>query len=193
MKTTPANLKLGIGLIALITAGVWIGASPTANRAASLRERIARTSQDLQHSKNTAGDIRNMADTLEEARGFAARSTKPLATGDETATLVYELSSFVRALEIAKHELRQERARVEDGVRVTPLVLTMEGSYPDVVAVIDRVHSLDRLLRVSRLSIDLPRGGAPGSKTLQIEIVIEAMSREGSQPVVASAGEGGTR
>ena len=193
MKTAPASLKLGVGLVALLTAGVWLGASPTANRAASLRERIAQTAQDLHHSKNTARDIRNMADTLEEARVFAARSTKPLATGDETATLVYELSSFVRALEIAKHELRQERARVEDGVRITPLVLTMDGSYPDVVAVIDRVHSLDRLLRISRLSIDLPRGGAPGSKTLQIEIVIEAMSREGAQPAVASASEGGTR
>lgn len=193
MKPTAGNLKLGAGLAALIGAGVWFAGSPATNRASILRERIDRTRNELRVSQDSVRDIRTMADTLEQARVFAASSTKPLTHTDETSTLVYEISSFVRTLGIVQHELRQERSRVEEGVRVTPVVLTMESSYPDVLAVIERINTLDRLLRVSRLSIDLPRGSMPGATSLQVEIVIEAMSRESQHPAVAAAGEGGSR
>lgn len=194
MKLHATHMKLGIGLAALVGVGVWLGASPASSRASELQAQIDRSRSELHHSQATARDIRTMASTLHQARDFAAASTKPLAASDETSLLVHEISSFLQTLQIGKHELRQERARIEDGVRVTPLTLSMESGYPDVVAVLERIYSLDRLLRVTRLTIEPPRGSGPGAPTLLVEIVIEAMSSEGpGAPSVATVTEGASR
>lgn len=194
MKIPATHVKLGAGLAALVGAGVWLGASPSNAKATALLEKIERSRSELHHSQATARDIRTMASTLHQARDFALASTKPLAASDETSLLVHELSSFLQTLEIGKHELRQERARIEEGVRVTPLTLSMESGYPAVLAVLDRIYSLDRLLRVTRLTIDPPRGSGPGAPTLVVEIVIEAMSTESPAPSpMATVTEGASR
>lgn len=190
MSGAGTTLKLGAGLIALGAATVWLGVLPELRAARLIEAKVesARNSVDRSHTR--AQDIKGLADTLGEARVFAASRTKELVQGD-ISLLMHHIGGFLTTLNVISHEMKQDRSEERNGVLVTPVTLTMSAGFTDLRQLLTHIEKGERLVRIARVQIDLPRGAQPGSHRLQIEVQFESISPLGPRPTLANASEEG--
>lgn len=189
MSGAGLHLKRAIGLVALLAAAAWLGVLPSLREARALKTRIAAARASLELFESKADDIRSLADTLTEARVFAASHTKPIQDLDVSA-LMSDIGRFLTTISVTSHEMKQDRTVERDGVRVTPVTLTMRATFLDLAKLLDHLERSERLMRIARVQVDLPRGAAPGSPTLLIEVDIESISPLGA-PKTTYAAAGG--
>jgi hypothetical protein len=188
MTGARATLKLGAGLIALGAATVWLGVLPELRTARLIEAKVRAARSSVDHSYTRAQDIKSLADTLGEARVFAASRTKELVQGD-ISLLMHDIGGFLTTLDVTSHEMKQDRSEERNGVLVTPVTLTMSAGFNDLRQLLTHIEDGERLVRIARVQAGLPRGAQPGSGPLQIEIQFESISPLGPRPTLADANE----
>jgi hypothetical protein len=190
MKASRTNLKLGAGLLALVALSGWLGVAPAVRDAERTAEAIRENRESLARSESKIRDIKALANTLTDARVFAASHTRPIAERD-ISTLMHEISDFLTSMRVTSHELKQDAAIERDGVLITPLNLVMQASYDDLRRLLDRVDAGEHLVRIARIQAELPRGAPPGSPVLNIEVSFESIAPR-PRSSLANAAAGGT-
>ncbi len=188
MRGAGATLKLGAGLLALTAAAVWLGVMPELRDAQKIEADIRTAESTLSRTQTRAQDIRGLADTLGEARVFSASRTKELVEGD-ISLLMHDIGGFLTTLNVSSHEMKQDRGVERNGVLVTPVTLTMTAGFNDLRRLLMHIEEGDRLVRIARVQVGMPRGAQPGSGALLIEVDFESISPLDSRPVFANANE----
>jgi hypothetical protein len=190
MNGSGATIKLGAGLIALGAATVWLGVLPELRTARLIEAKVESARNSIDRSQTRAQDIKVLADTLGEARVFAASRTKELVQGD-ISLLMHDIGGFLTTLNVSSHEMKQDRSEERNGVLVTPVTLTMSAGFSDLRQLLTHIEQGERLVRIARVQIGLPRGAQPGSSPLQIEVQFESISPLTPRPTLANASEEG--
>ncbi len=188
MRGVGATVKLGAGLLALGAGTVWLGVMPELRESRRIESDIRTAQTTLNRTQSRAQDIRGLADTLGEARVFAASHTKELVEGD-ISLLMHEIGGFLTTLDVTSHEMKQDRGVERNGVLVTPVTLTMTAGYNDLRRLLLHIEEGGRLVRIARVQVSMPRGAQPGANALMIEVDFESISPIESRPVFVNATE----
>lgn len=117
---------------------------------AKLAQADASLSGEGHRPEKLAGLVRQVADL----QAVTHQSQKYVPQSDELAELLRQLSMELQAQRVVGQEIQTSAIIHGDTYSVIPVTLRFEGSFPAVYGFLQRVESMRRMIRITRLEVD---------------------------------------
>ncbi|MBL0922561.1 MAG: type 4a pilus biogenesis protein PilO [Phycisphaerales bacterium] len=96
---------------------------------------------------------------MEALREFAGANSKPIPAQGDIAEFVRGLVTYLDRIGVVDRSIATGTPARENDVMAAPMTLTMTGDFMAVFATLEHVESLPRLVRVSRMKLELRKDG----------------------------------
>lgn len=174
-------LQLGAGLAALAALCVLAEALPTWRRLGRLGARCEAARTELLLVGDRPKELARQGEELNKVKQFVRKHVKPIPKDSDVAGLVRSLSELMDSEGISRREIATGVEARGESARTLPLTLKMRGSFASVCAVIDRIESLPRMVRLRRVELRLDGEPGAGEGVVAASLLVELVyAKEGA-------------
>ncbi len=183
IRRRAAHLAAGLLAAGAIGAGLFV--YPAWRAARGVRRDIASAHRRIGQIVDRPAQLARRQEAIAALARFEAEHTKPLPPQSDVAGLIRGLSVYLDELAIPSREVATGAPVRTGAITVMPMTLTMRCDFLSACAVVARIESLPRLIRVRRfrLAHDAGDTGAPDrSAPLKAEVLLEVLSMDAPPP-----------
>lgn len=173
------TIQLGAGLVAFAAIGIIAEAVPTWRRVQKLGMRCEETRAELLLVSDRPVELARQADELSKVKAFVQDHVKPVPGESDVAGLVRSLSQLMDTEGITQREIATGVAARGDHTWTLPLTLKMRGSFTSVFAVVDRIETLPRLIKLKRVELRLEGDPDKRSGLVTANLLLELVYGKG--------------
>lgn len=192
-------MKLGLGLLGVLAAGVGGLIAPSASAVRSADRAIAAAASELGQLPERPAQLERQSQALAKAVAFEKEHIKPIPQQGDIAGLVRGLSVYLDRLGVRSREIATGAPTRSGGLVSLPISLTMRGDFASAYAVLEHVDALPRLIRARRLRIAWEKPGeargaerqaaaALEANLLKVEILLEVIVASEPEPAESKDG-----
>jgi len=152
----PMRLWFAVGLVVIVALGMLAGVMPRINGVKRLNVEATSLADRASHADNGAAELERLLTNLEEVKQTAEHGIVDIPYENDMAGLIRDLTSQLDQLGMTERSITTGKTDDLKDTLSAPMSVTMKGSFLGVVAVIDWLESLPRLVRILRLTINAP-------------------------------------
>ncbi len=179
------SLQIGFAWLALVAAGLGLGVLPASNSLRNASSDIQRARSALEAASDRPAALERNDATLAGLRAFAEANSKPIPTEGDIAEFVRGLVTYLDRIGVQDRSISTGTPARENDILAAPMTLTMTSDFLGVFATLEHVESLPRLVRVSRLKLELRPDGA-----LRADMALDVLF--GAEEIAAADAKGAT-
>ncbi len=177
------SFQIGIAWVALVAAGLGLGVLPGLKNLRRANQDIHQARSALAAAADRPAALERNEASLQGLRDFAELNSKPIPEHGDIAEFVRGLVTYLNQIGVEDRSIATGTPARENDIMAAPMTLTMTADFMAVFATLEHVESLPRLVRVSRLKLELK-----GDGLLKADLSLDVLFTGDAQ--VASAGEG---
>jgi len=148
--------KLAMGWLALMVGGLGVLVWPRVNGLMRLSDERDRLQVRVAQADDGAAELNRLSEQLQRTRERAERDTKEIPSENNIAGLIRKLTAQLDDLGMSEREITTGSPIQLEQARSLPMTVSMSGRFLSVHRAIRWIESLPRLVRVKRLSVELP-------------------------------------
>lgn len=152
-----SDVILSFGLVALCGSIVVLLFWPAMRRERQLRSDLDRLQADLVKPASGPEMIERLERDIEALRAFGSGRMTPIPENSNIAGLMASLSQTLDDLSLEQHDITTRPPKLLEYASSMPVSLTLSGPFPSIYRAVAKIESMDRLVRVDRLRITVPR------------------------------------
>lgn len=186
------NSKLLIGLAAFVVVGLGVGVWPNVRSVERLDRAAADLSSRVARSDDGAAALDRLADTLAAKKERARADLKDIPKDGDVGGFIRDVSAEFGRLGLGRPEIKTGRPIENEHAQALPMTVEMRGEFIQLMQAIEWVESIERLVRVRKISFKAPeatsrepRFGEPLDGELVLDVYYDAVT---ASPL-ADAGE----
>lgn len=149
-------LKLALGWVILAVGGFAIFVWPRVSGLMRLGDERAQLQQRVVQADDGAAELTRLSQRLERLRRRAEEQTKEIPPESDVAGLIRQLTARLDQLGMSEREITTGSPIQLAQARSLPMTVSMTGRFLSVHRSIRWIESLPRLVRVKRVTIELP-------------------------------------
>ncbi len=191
MRRSDLALSAGLGLLAAAAAGLSV--MPQMHRERSLGTQIDGLQAELAKPDGGPELVRRLESDLTTLREFGKGRMTPIPADSEVAGLMKSISATLDSLGLDKRDITTRTPKAFEGASSMPVTITLVGPFLQIVAAVESIETLPRLVRVERFRTaheDVKQGRANRSGLVRAELSIDAFYNPTG---ASSGGESATR
>ena len=148
------NTKLIAGAAAVVVAGLAVGVWPNLKSMESLGSQKADLVSRVQRSDDGDAALKRLRATLDEEQQRAEAVLREIPLDGDVGGFIREMSAEVARLGLGRPEIKTGRPIEHDDAKALPMTVEITGTFLQMVSVVEWVESLERLVRVRKLTVD---------------------------------------
>lgn len=153
------TFRLSIGLSLVVVAGLSLGVYPGVRSYSRLTGKVAAAEAAVERAADQPNRLVRETEALEQLRAFVDDATRPIPSAGDVAGLIRDLVTHLDALGVQDREISAGAAAPSADIRSLPMTLSLKGDFGQIAGALERIESIDRLLRLSRLSVERDSDG----------------------------------
>lgn len=186
------NGKLFVGLAGLVVAGLAVGVWPNLRAAERLDNAAADLSSRIERSDDGDAALGRLRVTLEERKQDSQRLLKDIPRDGDVGGFIRDVSDRFGELGLGRPEIKTGRPIENDHAQALPMTVEVNGTFLELMQAIEWVESIDRLVRVRKVSVKSPQGSGRETsfgEPLEGELVLDVYYDAATQSPLADSGE----
>ncbi len=176
------SVQIAMAWVALVAAGLGLGVLPGLKNLNRANHDIHQARSALAAASDRPAALERNEATLAGLREFAEANSKSIPAQGDIAEFVRGLVTYLNKIGVDDRSIATGTPARENDIMAAPMTVTMTGDFMAVYATLEHVESLPRLVRVSRLKLELKSGGI-----LKADLSLDVLFQ--GADAVAAAGE----
>jgi Tfp pilus assembly protein PilO len=148
-----------IGLGVMMLGGLVLLVMPAHQSRQHLRDEIVALEEELSKPNSSPELIARLEDQLGRLEALRDQRMKPIPDDRDVAGLVRDLSEMLDDLRLTEREITTGASKDLDEATSMPMSVMLRGPFPAIAEAVERIESLERLVRVQRLRVTAGRSG----------------------------------
>jgi len=188
------NGKLFAGLGGMVVLGLALGVWPNLRAADELTEKATDLASRVERSDDGEAALRRLNELLATRTQQAENTLKNIPRDGDVGGFIRAVSDKFGSLGLGRPEIKTGRPIDGDAAQALPMIVEVEGGFLQLVSAIEWVESIDRLVRVRKVTIESPtsRSNEPVfGDPLEGELALDVYYAPTHDSPLADAGEDG--